>query len=147
MSNSNEEMHPTGYPPTTTNHHHHSTTTTMQQLAMHVVPHGSHHHHHHTATAALLALPVGVAMPQGAMPLAAKAKRMCRFPGCTKVIKSQGHCQRHGARAKRCRVDGCDKQAQGTHDGMCKRHWKVRKKGAKSTSNGYHHCDVIGELV
>ena len=38
--------------------------------------------------------------------------------------QSQGHCQKHGAIAKRCRVDGCDKQAQGTHDGMCKRHWK-----------------------
>jgi hypothetical protein len=47
------------------------------------------------------------------------------FQGCTKVIKSQGHCQRHGAKAKRCKVDGCDKQAQGTHDGMCKRHWKA----------------------
>jgi len=53
-----------------------------------------------------------------------KKRRLCRYPGCTKVIKSQGHCQRHGARAKRCKVDGCDKQAQGTHDGMCKRHWK-----------------------
>jgi hypothetical protein len=51
-------------------------------------------------------------------------KRLCRFPGCQRVIKSQGHCQRHGARAKRCRIPGCDKQAQGTHDGMCKRHWK-----------------------
>ena len=47
----------------------------------------------------------------------AKKKRLCRYPGCTKVIKSQGHCQRHGARAKRCKVEGCDKQAQGTHDG------------------------------
>jgi hypothetical protein len=55
-----------------------------------------------------------------------KKKRLCRYPGCNKVIKSQGHCQRHGARAKRCKVLGCDKQAQGTHDGMCKRHWKVR---------------------
>lgn len=55
-----------------------------------------------------------------------KKKRLCRYPGCTKVIKSQGHCQRHGAKAKRCKVEGCDKQAQGTHDGMCKRHWKVR---------------------
>lgn len=54
-----------------------------------------------------------------------KLKRLCRYPGCTRVIKSQGHCQRHGAKAKRCRVDGCDKQAQGTHDGMCKRHWKA----------------------
>jgi hypothetical protein len=54
-----------------------------------------------------------------------KKKRLCRYPGCNKVIKSQGHCQRHGAKAKRCKVDGCDKQAQGTHEGMCKRHWKV----------------------
>jgi hypothetical protein len=59
-------------------------------------------------------------------PDSAKKKRLCRTPGCTKVIKSQGHCQRHGAKAKRCKVDGCDKQAQGTHDGMCKRHWKAR---------------------
>lgn len=58
-------------------------------------------------------------------PPAKKAKRLCRHPGCTRVIKSQGHCQRHGARAKRCRVGTCDKQAQGTHDGMCKRHWKA----------------------
>jgi hypothetical protein len=54
-----------------------------------------------------------------------KAKRLCRFPGCNRVIKSQGHCQRHGAKPKRCRVEGCQKQAQGTHDGMCKRHWKA----------------------
>lgn len=54
----------------------------------------------------------------------ATKRRLCRFPGCNRVIKSQGHCQRHGARAKRCRMEGCDKQAQGTHDGMCKRHWK-----------------------
>jgi len=46
-----------------------------------------------------------------------KKKRLCRFPGCMKVIKSQGHCQRHGAQAKRCKVSGCDKQAQGTHEG------------------------------
>jgi hypothetical protein len=62
----------------------------------------------------------------GAVEGEAKRKRTCRHPGCTKVIKSQGHCQRHGAKAKRCRVDGCDKQAQGTHEGMCKRHFKVR---------------------
>lgn len=57
-------------------------------------------------------------------PAASARKRYCRFPGCDRVVKSQGHCQKHGARAKRCRVPGCDKQAQGTHDGMCKRHWK-----------------------
>lgn len=39
--------------------------------------------------------------------------------------RSQGFCQQHGAKAKRCRVEGCEKQAQGTHDGMCKRHWKA----------------------
>jgi len=54
-----------------------------------------------------------------------RKKRLCRFPGCTRVIKSQGHCQRHGAKAKRCKVEGCDKQAQGTHNGMCKRHWRA----------------------
>jgi hypothetical protein len=55
-----------------------------------------------------------------------KRKRQCRFPGCTKTIKSQGHCQKHGARAKRCKVASCEKQAQGTHQGMCKRHWKEK---------------------
>ncbi|CAB9524587.1 expressed unknown protein [Seminavis robusta] len=54
-----------------------------------------------------------------------KKRKLCRFPGCDRVVKSQGHCQRHGARAKRCKVEGCEKQAQGTHDGMCKRHWKA----------------------
>ena len=41
-----------------------------------------------------------------------KKKRYCRFPGCTKVIKSQGHCQRHGAKAKRCkvRISKCSKR-------------------------------------
>jgi len=37
-----------------------------------------------------------------------RRKRLCRFPGCTRVIKSQGHCQRHGARAKRCKVSDDD---------------------------------------
>ena len=37
-----------------------------------------------------------------------RRKRLCRFPGCTRVIKSQGHCQRHGARAKRCKVSSDD---------------------------------------
>jgi hypothetical protein len=37
---------------------------------------------------------------------APKGKRLCKTEGCTRVIKSQGHCQRHGAKTKRCRVDG-----------------------------------------
>jgi hypothetical protein len=64
-------------------------------------------------------------LPEGVRTTTTTMRRLCRFPGCIKVIKSQGHCQRHGAKAKRCRIDGCDKQAQGTHDGMCKRHWKA----------------------
>jgi hypothetical protein len=45
--------------------------------------------------------------------VAQKKKRLCRFPGCQRVIKSQGHCQRHGAKAKRCRVEGkCSKRNQ-----------------------------------
>jgi hypothetical protein len=75
-----------------------------------------------------LPMTLGTALPQGAAKKAAKRtktpKRECRFPGCTRHVKSQGHCQRHGAQAKRCKVPGCTKQAQGTHDGMCKRHWK-----------------------
>jgi hypothetical protein len=35
-----------------------------------------------------------------------KGKRLCRTPGCIRVIKSQGHCQRHGAKVKRCKVEG-----------------------------------------
>lgn len=53
-----------------------------------------------------------------------KRRRLCKFPNCDRVVKSQGHCQRHGAKPKRCKVANCDKQAQGTHDGMCKRHWR-----------------------
>ena len=64
---------------------------------------------------------------------ATSRKRLCRFPGCERVIKSQGHCQRHGARAKRCRYPGgCEKQAQGTHEGMCKRHWRIVQNQNKS---------------
>ena len=55
----------------------------------------------------------------------AKRKRMCRFPGCKSVIKSHGHCQKHGAKSKKCKVVGCDKQSQGGQfEGMCKRHFK-----------------------
>lgn len=48
-------------------------------------------------------------------------KRICRFPGCNKTVKSQGACQRHGARPKQCKVKDCPKQAQGNYDGMCKK--------------------------
>ena len=47
----------------------------------------------------------------------AKKKRICKFPGCTKTVKAQGHCQRHGAKTKRCKVPDCTSQAQGSHEG------------------------------
>ena len=46
-------------------------------------------------------------------------RRYCKTPGCTRIVKSQGVCQRHGAVAKRCCIPGCNKQAQGNFDRMC----------------------------
>jgi len=46
-------------------------------------------------------------------------RRYCRAEGCTKIVKSQGLCQRHGAKPRGCKVKGCPKQAQGNFDGMC----------------------------
>lgn len=68
-------------------------------------------------------------------------KRVCVFPGCTKTVKAQGHCQKHGATIKRCKTAGCDKQVQGSHNGHCKRHWREflapddQRKKAKKTMN------------
>jgi hypothetical protein len=55
-------------------------------------------------------------------------RRFCRAPGCTRIVKSQGLCQRHGAKPRKCKVEGCDKQAQGNFDGMCKSHFKTCKR-------------------
>jgi hypothetical protein len=46
-------------------------------------------------------------------------RRYCREPGCDRIVKSQGLCQRHGARPKKCRIEECCKQAQGSFMGMC----------------------------
>jgi stalled ribosome alternative rescue factor ArfA len=54
-------------------------------------------------------------------------RRFCKIAGCTKIVKSQGLCQRHGAKTRKCKVDGCEKQAQGNFDGMCKLHFKMTK--------------------
>ena len=59
----------------------------------------------------------------GAKHKASKPKRLCRFPGCGKVVKSQGACQKHGAKPKKCKVPDCNRQSQGNADGMCKRHF------------------------
>ena len=61
--------------------------------------------------------------PEQAAP-APRKKRICRFPGCTNSIKSHGHCQKHGAKPKRCKVPGCEAQRQSGFDDMCKRHWR-----------------------
>lgn len=51
-------------------------------------------------------------------------RRYCKVPGCSKIVKSQGRCQRHGAKPRKCRVTDCPKQAQGNYDGCCKRHFR-----------------------
>jgi len=72
---------------------------------------------------AAAAAPVPPAVPAAAGNKRKTPRRLCRFPGCTKVVKSQGACQRHGAKPKQCKMENCTKQAQGNFDGMCKRHF------------------------
>mmetsp|Transcript_29823 Transcript_29823/g.87010 ORF Transcript_29823/g.87010 Transcript_29823/m.87010 type:complete len:374 (+) Transcript_29823:103-1224(+) len=72
---------------------------------------------------AAAAAPVPPAVPAAAGTKRKTPRRLCRFPGCTKVVKSQGACQRHGAKPKQCKMENCTKQAQGNFDGMCKRHF------------------------
>jgi hypothetical protein len=55
-------------------------------------------------------------------------RRYCRAADCTRIVKSQGLCQRHGAKPRQCRVECCGKQAQGNFDGMCKSHFKANKQ-------------------
>ena len=55
-------------------------------------------------------------------------RRFCKHEGCTRIVKSQGLCQRHGAKPRICKVKGCDKQAQGNFDKMCKAHFKEMKR-------------------
>jgi hypothetical protein len=55
-------------------------------------------------------------------------RRYCRQEGCLRIVKSQGLCQRHGAKPRKCKVEGCEKQAQGNFDRMCKSHFKAMKR-------------------
>jgi len=55
-------------------------------------------------------------------------RRFCRIESCNRIVKSQGLCQRHGAKPKTCKVEGCNKQAQGNFDKMCKAHFKAMKR-------------------
>uniref|UniRef100_K3X006 WRKY19-like zinc finger domain-containing protein n=1 Tax=Globisporangium ultimum (strain ATCC 200006 / CBS 805.95 / DAOM BR144) TaxID=431595 RepID=K3X006_GLOUD len=44
---------------------------------------------------------------------------LCVVPGCTKRVRSRGHCKSHGG-GKRCDVDGCTRSSQ--RGGRCIRH-------------------------
>ena len=46
-------------------------------------------------------------------------RRYCKVLGCSRIVKGQGLCQRHGAATKKCQVSGCSKQAQGSFNRMC----------------------------
>eukprot|EP00569_Conticribra_weissflogii_P006280 CAMPEP_0171343922 /NCGR_PEP_ID=MMETSP0878-20121228/18284_1 /TAXON_ID=67004 /ORGANISM="Thalassiosira weissflogii, Strain CCMP1336" /LENGTH=521 /DNA_ID=CAMNT_0011846979 /DNA_START=21 /DNA_END=1586 /DNA_ORIENTATION=- len=81
-------------------------------------------------------------------------RRICRFPDCTRTVKSQGHCQKHGAKAKRCKFPDCNSQAQGSHNGYCKRHWREfeapeseRRPAKKKTVEEPVTCDPVGFSV
>ena len=66
-------------------------------------------------------------------------RRYCKMPGCARIVKSQGLCQRHGAKPCRCKVPGCSKQAQGGYHGMCKIH-------ARTTMMILHGSDNDGSF-
>lgn len=93
-----------------------------------LAPLPSHHPHLVPDTAAAAAAAAVVAAAAAAARNVKHKRRYCRAPGCTRIVKSQGLCQRHGAKPRKCKVDGCDKQAQGNFDGMCKSHFKAHKR-------------------
>jgi hypothetical protein len=69
-----------------------------------------------------------VVMSNGTVAVLKHKRRYCHADGCTSIVKSQGLCQRHGAKPRKCRVESCTKQAQGNFDGMCKSHFKAHKR-------------------
>ena len=85
-----------------------------------------------------------------------KKRRICKFPGCTKTVKAQGHCQSHGAKTKRCKHPGCNSQAQGSHEGFCKKHWREfaapehlrkTKRQKKAEEDEPTTCEPVGSSV
>ena len=82
-------------------------------------------------------------------------RRYCKVEGCTRIVKSQGVCQGHGAQPRPCHVSGCTKQAQGGYAGMCKLHYaqttttvtkKKKKKGKDDSSSSSSNNKRHGEL-
>jgi hypothetical protein len=51
-------------------------------------------------------------------------RRYCKVEDCQRIVKSQGVCQRHGAKPRKCKIVSCKKQAQGNFHGCCKAHFK-----------------------
>mmetsp|Transcript_33349 Transcript_33349/g.37929 ORF Transcript_33349/g.37929 Transcript_33349/m.37929 type:complete len:390 (-) Transcript_33349:100-1269(-) len=76
-------------------------------------------------------------------------RRYCRVEGCSKIVKSQGLCQRHGAKTRLCKIEGCTKQAQGNFDGMCKLHFKITRTQliAKPVKPEDISSEPVGESV
>ena len=58
-------------------------------------------------------------------------RRYCKVEGCIRIVKSQGVCQRHGAKPRKCKIATCTKQAQGNYNGMCKAHFRASKNTTK----------------
>jgi hypothetical protein len=66
-------------------------------------------------------------------------RRFCREGGCDRIVKSQGLCQRHGAKPKKCRILGCPKQAQGSFKGMCSKWIWASTLSTKILHRPTHH--------
>ena len=76
--------------------------------------------------------------------------RYCTTPGCYRTVKSQGVCQRHGAVAKKCKILGCGKQAQGNFSKMCSKSNSPRQaivvKLETDLQINSHHRSTVQEL-
>jgi len=63
----------------------------------------------------------------------AKFKR-CKVEGCTTYAKKGGVCIKHGAKTKRCSSEGCTNKA--LRGGVCRRHGANRNTHDQSTAFG-----------
>jgi hypothetical protein len=72
-------------------------------------------------------------------------RRYCKVEGCCRIVKSQGVCQRHGAKPRQCKVPGCHKQAQGNFKGCCKAHYRALQKDPTLMQKPNHHHHHVTE--
>ena len=73
----------------------------------------------------------GLAVTQSNEKMVKHKRRFCRHEGCQRIVKSQGLCQRHGAKPRKCKISGCVKQAQGNYAGMCKAHFRSQENNGR----------------